>query len=252
LKRHIPNALTLGNLFCGCLALLNLWTGNAFALLTGCDVDFTVVLVLAGAVLDLLDGAVARALGVSGELGKQLDSLADAVTFGVVPAMLLAHIVLVSHAYAFAAGWGLMGAAGAALLIAPASALRLGRFNLDTRQADGFIGLPTPANALFVCSVYLTAHSPAWRPVVDALLGPWLVIGLSLGLCWLLNSPLPLLAFKFKGGVRLATHWPQLALLAVGAACLALLGVAAGPAILVAYVALSLVAARRGRSRPAH
>ena len=130
----IPNTLTLANASLGALAIANLhqWQAEWVLLALGCCLLF-----------DVFDGALARMLKVSGPLGKQLDSLADVISFGFLPAAMAVHI-LESHPspsiQAFSAfGW----------LILPASALRLGRFNLDEGQSMHFKGLPTPANALF-------------------------------------------------------------------------------------------------------
>ena len=136
---NFPNLFTLSNLVCGCMA-----TGAAFH----GHSSWALLMIICGAVFDFLDGLGARALGISGPIGKELDSLADVVTFGVAPsAMLFQLFGLVVYP-----GW-LQPLAPflpyTAFIMAAFSALRLAKFNLDERQALGFIGLPTPANALF-------------------------------------------------------------------------------------------------------
>lgn len=136
----IPNLFTLGNLFCGCLSIIAAFY-NYF--------DIAAILVLGGAFLDFFDGFLARILNVTGDLGKQLDSLADMVTFGVAPGMLLVQFMVRKNMiYDIEGFWAIIP-----LLIPIFSAYRLAKFNLDTRQTQGFLGLPTPANALFFVSI---------------------------------------------------------------------------------------------------
>jgi CDP-diacylglycerol--serine O-phosphatidyltransferase len=139
LKKHIPNLLTLGNLLFGCLAVIKALEGAY---------ELVALFIFISALLDFLDGFVARLLKVQGELGVQLDSLADMVSFGFTPAAVgismlrdLNDISSMENSYT----WLIY----APLLLTIASCYRLAKFNIDTRQSDGFIGMPTPANALF-------------------------------------------------------------------------------------------------------
>jgi CDP-diacylglycerol--serine O-phosphatidyltransferase len=242
--RHaIPNLLTLGNLMAGCFAILNVFNHNMLGEDWGRSVDWSVTLIFLAAGFDLLDGLVARLLGVQSALGAQLDSLADVVSFGVAPGMLLAHIVIGSHAYLFADAFLMRLAVFATMFIPAFSALRLAIFNLDERQQSGFRGLPTPANALFIACLPLILRSPAWGNIAEQLLGPYMMIGMCLGLSALLVLPLPLMALKFKGGFQPRQHWPLLVLGALSALAIALLGWAAAPVMLVLYLGLSLVQA---------
>ncbi|MCK9481358.1 MAG: CDP-diacylglycerol--serine O-phosphatidyltransferase [Bacteroidia bacterium] len=178
IKKHIPNLFTLGNLACGFIAI--------FFILKGYSVIWACWLVMLAGVLDFFDGFVARALKVSGELGKQLDSLADMVTFGVVPGF-LAYYVGASDSW-------LMFAAAA--LIPLFSALRLAKFNIDERQHDTFIGVPTPMNTFFwVGLVFLTNQYPLFADVVSA---PNVFYFLSIFSAFMLVAELPMLALKFK------------------------------------------------------
>ncbi|MBQ7423827.1 MAG: CDP-diacylglycerol--serine O-phosphatidyltransferase [Prevotella sp.] len=186
MKKHIPNTITCCNLISGCIAIVHAITGNpAMALMW----------IIIGAVFDFFDGMSARLLGVSSPIGKELDSLADVVTFGVAPSTIIFFELLVMEYPAF-----LEPARDivpfAAFIMAAFSALRLAKFNLDERQATSFIGLPTPANALFWGSLIVGA-----KEIVDC--SPWMVLvmlAMVLLSSWLLVAELPLFALKFK-------HW---------------------------------------------
>ena len=167
-KAIIPNTLTMLNLVMGCAALL------------AHDVQDAFIFVLLAAFADLLDGLIARAIGAASEMGKQLDSLADVVSFGVVPAFWLYRLLQPEIKL-----W-----AALAFLLAVAAAFRLARFNLDTSDSTGFKGLPVPANGLFWLSVLsLTETEPLSTEVL---------IGLILLFAFLMASTLPLLSFKFS------------------------------------------------------
>lgn len=167
-KAIIPNTLTMLNLVMGCAALLAHNVQEAFAF------------VLIAAFADLLDGLVARAIGAASEMGKQLDSLADVVSFGVVPSFWLYKILQPEIKI-----WATI-----AFMLAVAAAFRLARFNLDTSKSTGFKGLPVPANGLFWLSVLsLTETEP---------LSNQILVGLVLLFAFLMASTLPLLSFKFS------------------------------------------------------
>ncbi|MGY6557795.1 MAG: CDP-diacylglycerol--serine O-phosphatidyltransferase [Nitritalea sp.] len=224
IKRHIPNTVTSLNLLTGIIGILTVAGGNYLAGL---------YFILIAAVFDFLDGFLARILGVHSEIGKQLDSLADMVTFGVLPALILQQFL--------AACWPEGGYwTYIPFLIGIFSALRLAKFNIDTRQSDQFIGLPTPANALFMGSwPFLVAASP--EAVATVLGHPALLIALALLFSYLLVAELPLIALKFKN-----FGWRQnafrYAIIALSIPAL-LLGQAAGfPFIILSYIGLSVAA----------
>ncbi len=174
MRKHIPNMITCCNLLSGAVAVF-LSTQGAFMYAFG--------FILLGAFFDFFDGMVARKLGVSGPLGIQMDSLADDITFGLAPAMMLSCYLRPLI------GWWCV----IALLMAAFSALRLGKFNIDTRQTTSFIGLATPSNAIFwggICSMPYAMAAPTWVP--------WLLLGLSLFSCWLLVCEIPFFSLKFK------------------------------------------------------
>lgn len=176
-----PNALTLLNLMAGCVAVLVLLTGHH---------EYLVPLVLVSGAADFADGLVARALGVQSELGKQLDSLADVISFGMVPGAIF---------YVLLAGPNeLYWPAVPAFILTAFAALRLGKFNIDERQNLGFIGLPTPACTLFVLGYWLWIQQDTFG-LASVFSESYLLYGLIAGLSGLMVAEIPMFSFKFKG-----------------------------------------------------
>lgn len=222
---NFPNALTCCNLICGCMA-----TGAAFHAHFG----WALAMIVAGAVFDFFDGMAARALGIKSAIGKELDSLADVVTFGVAPsAMVFQLFGLVQYPewLSFAASW----LPYTAFLMAAFSALRLAKFNLDTRQTISFIGLPTPANALFWGSLIVGELPFLSSPRFNAV---FLFLFL-LASCFFLIAEIPLFALKFKDFSWKENRVKYIFLIG----CLALLplGITAITAIILWYILLSLI-----------
>lgn len=186
ITKNIPNAITCCNLISGCIA-------TCFAFFH--DPQLALLWIIIGAAFDFCDGMSARLLHVSSPIGKELDSLADDVTFGVAPAtILMSQLLVVQYPAALASIEDYIPFV--AYLMAAFSALRLAKFNLDDRQTMGFIGLPTPANALFWGSLIITAGDiieSGWQMTLVTIL-------LMLVSCWLLISEIPMFALKFK-------HW---------------------------------------------
>ena len=200
IKKHIPNLFTLGNLFCGLIALLFAFQSDFEA------VAFFVVL---GIVFDFFDGFLARLLKVSGELGKQLDSLADMITSGVVPGFIMYFLIyesIISEAESLMNNIKLDGLISFStsyysyfgLILALAACYRLAKFNIDTRQSDSFIGLPTPAMSLFVVSLPLIQKYSEIDFIVDLLSNNYFLFAITILLSYLMNANLSLLALKFK------------------------------------------------------
>lgn len=175
IRQHIPNIITCCNLLSGVVAI-------GFA--THHELYMAYLFIIVGAVFDFFDGFSARLLGVANPIGKELDSLADVVTFGVAPSM-MAYVSL-SNGLGY---WAMV-----ALLMSAFSALRLAKFNLDERQTSSFIGLATPANAIFwaalSCFVESCMHPALWVYVA--------VLLLSLLSCYLLVSEIPFFSLKMK------------------------------------------------------
>ena len=188
MKKHLPNMITCCNLICGCIATTYAITGQpAMALL----------FIVLGAVFDFFDGMTARLLNVSSEIGKELDSLADDVTFGVAPSAIIFYELQVLDSPLRSLHFQLSELLPyLAFLVAALSAVRLAKFNLDTRQTTSFIGLPTPANALFWASLIA-----GFGPVLEQY--GWfsllIIIGIFLS-SWILVAEIPMFALKFK-------HW---------------------------------------------
>ena len=181
MKKHIPNTITCCNLISGCIATYYAFQG---------DFLMALLFIIIGAVFDFFDGMSARLLGVSSPIGKELDSLADDITFGFAPSAIVFGFLspLTSHLSPLIAFL--------AFIIAAFSALRLAKFNLDERQALGFIGLPTPANALFWGSliVGLQQHDVAFSGM------EWVILVGTFISSYLLIAEIPMFALKFK-------HW---------------------------------------------
>lgn len=180
IKKNIPNLLTLANVICGCLGILSLFQGNYIMVFW--------LMFIAGW-LDLGDGLIARLLNVKSELGKELDSLADMVTFGVLPGFIFYYLI-VQH---LGDAWEYLPYIG--FVVSAASAYRLAKFNLDTRQTENFIGVPTPANAAFTAGLLMTYEN---TDLFSFIYSPWILAGLALLSAYLLNSNWQLFSFKMK------------------------------------------------------
>jgi CDP-diacylglycerol--serine O-phosphatidyltransferase len=224
MKKNLPNAITLLNLWCGCLALAAAFRG---------DVNGIVLWTVAAAVADFLDGATARWLKVQSPLGAQLDSLADAVSFGVVPGAIFYFMLggIAAPEFSFAAVPG--------FLISVFAVLRLARFNLDTRQHEHFIGLPTPAATMFALGWLLIVHTDAlgWSGVLGQ---PLIIYSGIAALCLLMNAELPMFSLKFKS---LGWRGNEIRIIFVaGSLLLLLLLRSAAPLLIIgAYIIVSLI-----------
>lgn len=240
--KQIPNLITSLNLLCGCVAL--------FFAISG-DLVSASYFVFTGIFFDFFDGLAARLLNAQSEVGLQLDSLADMVTSGVAPAVvmvqLLSESVLggpIGMSENFSSeGWNIgwhQYIPFVGLLIAVASAYRLAKFNVDTRQTTSFIGLPTPANTLLILSLPLIL---AYQPSVVAesiILNPWFLIGLTLLSSVLLNAELPLFALKFKTW-DVKSNAVRYVFLLLCIVAIVLLQFIAIPVILLIYILMSLI-----------
>jgi len=222
MKRHIPNALTCANLLCGCVGIVEVFHNN---MLLSC------ALIGLAAVFDFFDGFAARLLKVSSPIGKELDSLADVVTFGVLPAVIIYQLLLRS-----VPGLADLWIPNLAFLMAVCSALRLAKFNIDPRQSDSFIGVPTPANALLVASLpFILRNHPEWEPII---VNTTNLLIFTAVMSFLLVAELPLFALKFKS-FGWAGNEVRYSFLLVAAVLLGLLGFLAVPLIVGGYVLLS-------------
>jgi CDP-diacylglycerol--serine O-phosphatidyltransferase len=230
LKKHIPNALTCGNLFCGC-------AGIVAALQS--DLILAAYLIGVAGVLDFFDGFVARWLKVYSAIGKELDSLADCVTFGVLPGMIVFQLIrkaldptasgLITIDYVLVPY--------VAFLISVFSALRLAKFNIDTRQTTSFIGVPTPANAILIASLPLIRWQ--YQPSDEIILNVYFLIALTLVMSYLLVAEIPLFALKFTN-YRFAHNRNKYIFLILSLILIFTLQFIAIPFIILLYILLSL------------
>ncbi len=179
IRKHIPNSITSLNLLCGVLGVICSLSGR---------LDIAFILMLGAAVFDFCDGLAARLFKEYSEIGKELDSLADDVSFGVLPAVML---------YCISGNTFLRFVP---MLIAAFSALRLAKFNIDERQHSSFIGLPTPASAMLCGSLASFVYSEPTSILAQWCSGPVLVPALTVILCFLMVSEIPMFAMKFGGG----------------------------------------------------
>lgn len=192
------------------------------------------------AVVDFLDGFVARLFNATSEMGKQLDSLADVVSFGVAPSLIVYQFLRMSFAKEEdglnVAIWWLVPA----LLIAAAGAYRLARFNLDNSQQYGFKGVPIPAAGLLIASMPLIYWNTNNAIIIDLLLNKWFLYLLILVISWLMVSRLPLMALKFNNRSLLA-NMPKIILVVISLLSIVFLQWLAAPVIFIVYIILSLI-----------
>ena len=246
--RQIPNLFTLLNLVFGCLAIVCiLQTGLTMSTDTGGEniivlperIYWAPVFIACAAVIDFLDGFIARLSKCPTELGKQLDSLADVVSFGVAPGMIAFEFLRYAYAQQengldISAGWLLP-----AFIIPWAGAYRLARFNLDTTQSQGFKGVPIPAAGLLIASFPLIYWytNQAWA--VSLLVNKWFWYGCIVLISYLMVSTLPMMALKFKN-LTLKDNWPRFLLIALAIVAAVIFKWLAVPVVFIIYVVLSL------------
>jgi CDP-diacylglycerol---serine O-phosphatidyltransferase len=245
----IPNLFTLLNLVFGSIAIIFILQNGIDVMYTGdnkqiIDIPENVwmasLFIGMAAVVDFLDGFVARLFRATSEMGKQLDSLADMVSFGVAPGLIIYQFLRMSYAQQTDALDTSLIWLLPALLLPCAAAWRLARFNLDTSQTFSFKGLPVPAAGIFVASfpvIYWNVNEP-W--IISLLLNKWFLYGVVLLLSFLMISRLPLMSLKFKS-YAWADNWPKYLLVIISVAAMVLLKWMAVPVMVLAYVLLSLL-----------
>lgn len=249
MKKHIPNLITLGNLFCGTIATI-------FAVQS--EFKSAALFVVLGIVLDFFDGFAARLLKVSGELGKQLDSLADMVTSGVVPGIIMYHLLNSSEIIEMKSStnneaiWELISVDTGfikflGLLLTLGACYRLAKFNIDTRQSDSFIGLPTPAMSLFIISLPLIQEYTTFEFIQHLISNYYFLIVITLLLTYLMNAELPLFSLKFKN-YNFKNNVMKYFFLITSLVLLLTLKYTAVPVIILFYVVLSLISNYRKKT----
>lgn len=226
MKKHIPNLITLCNLLCGVFAVIIAISGIL-------PFEIAAILIFAGAVFDFFDGFAARILKANSDIGKQLDSLSDLITFGFAPAALVSSVIqhilfgtVVTDVESVV--WQEYVLFLTPFIIVPFSALRLAKFNVDPRQSHTFIGLPTPANALFFASIIFYPE-----------LSPILLVFLSVAFSLLLVSEIPMFSLKFKT-FALNDNKFRYSFLAISVIILAIFQLLALPFVILLYILTSV------------
>ncbi|MGZ3871743.1 MAG: CDP-diacylglycerol--serine O-phosphatidyltransferase [Mucilaginibacter sp.] len=225
LKKHLPNAITCANLFSGCIGIVLAFKGELIA------ASYAIFL---SAIFDFFDGLASRVLKSFSGIGKDLDSLADMVSFGVLPAVIMYQLLLQAHQIEISPYLNFI-----AFLIPVFSALRLAKFNVDTRQAENFIGLPTPANAILIASfpLILDHHNRYFTPY---LLNPYVLSVFIIIMCSLLVVEVPMMSLKFKNSDFNKNIFRYLLLL-FSAILILFFKFAAVPVVILFYITLSII-----------
>ena len=246
--RHLPNLFTLLNLFFGCLAIVFIlqpgegilnYAGEEWKVWLPEKIWWGSICIFLAAGVDFLDGFVARLFKATSEMGKQLDSLADVVSFGVAPGLILYQLLRISFA-GEVGGLDIPIAWLVPVFILPmATAWRLAKFNLDEGQTFSFKGLPSPASGLFVAALPLVIFYNEFD-LQTFLTNRWVIYGIAVALSWLMISDLPLMGLKFSD-FSFRNNLPKWILAAVAVVSALLLHWLAIPFIIIAYILLSLI-----------
>jgi CDP-diacylglycerol--serine O-phosphatidyltransferase len=226
LKKHFPNAITCANLFSGCVGIVLAFKGELVA------ASYAIFL---SAIFDFFDGLASRVLKSFSGIGKDLDSLADVVSFGVLPAVIMYQLFLQGHQIDNVSTYLNF----IAFLIAVFSALRLAKFNTDTRQSENFIGLPTPANAILIASfpIIISHNNQYYTPY---LVNPYILTGFTIVMCTLLVLEVPMMSLKFKNSDFNENIYRYLLLL-ISAILILFFKFAAVPVVILIYIILSII-----------
>jgi len=232
--RHLPNFITLLNLLTGTIGITLAYNGF---------IHIAAIMIGAAAIFDFLDGFVARLLHVKSEIGKQLDSLADVVSFGLLPGVIIFQMMNESLYIPQIKFFGILLPALLAFILPAFSALRLAKFNIDPRQTDSFIGLPTPASALFFGSFPLITRFSALNEVnftINSFLtNYYFLAAITIAISLLLISEIPLFSLKIKN-LRWSGNQARYILLLLTAAMAVCFGFLAIPLSIILYIVLSL------------
>lgn len=229
ITRHIPNTVTCLNLFSGCIACVMAFEAKY---------EWALLFIILSAVFDFFDGMLARLLNAYSAIGKDLDSLADDVSFGTAPAFVVFSLFKEMH-YPAGMEWAMPYLPYAAFLIAVFSGLRLAKFNNDTRQTSSFVGLPVPANALFWGSLVAGLHGF----LISENFNPLYLVVLVMLFSWLLVSEIPMFSLKFKN-LSWKDNKVSFTFLIVCIPLLLFTGVSGFAAVIVWYIILSLLTRR--------
>jgi len=237
IKKYIPNSITSLNLLSGCISILLSFEGYMLA---------AVYLIFLAAIFDFLDGMTARLLKAYSVLGKELDSLADVVSFGVAPAFIVFQMMKISlfgseHVplIEFVPTWKVLFLL-VPFLIPVLSAIRLAKFNIDERQTDSFIGLPTPANALFFVSLYIVTITTKYDFIITLIYNKYFLTSLIIIFSLLLVAEFPMFSLKLKN-LSLKDNKIRYLFVGLSLILLILLHSIAVPVIIILYLILSAI-----------
>ena len=222
MSKHIPNLLTISNLICGCTALYLSFQG---------ELVFTAYLIGIATIFDFMDGAAARLLNISNPIGKQLDSLSDMVSFGLVPGSVVFHLLEESTLSQFSF---------IALLIPIFSALRLAKFNVDENQNENFIGLPTPANCLVFVSIPLITTFNSESTIAYLFEIPEILLIITILMSLALVSKINIFSLKFKN-LKFQDNKFKFLLITISIILLTCLEFSAIPIIILLYLIISIL-----------
>jgi len=232
IKKHIPNILTLLNLLCGCIAIV---------FVSKLRFDLAFYFVCLGIFFDFFDGFFARKFGVAGPLGVQLDSLADMVTSGVAPGYVMYQMLSFDGSFMkITNDLSFFQVSFLGFIITLGACYRLANFNIDTRQSDSFIGLPTPANALFIMSLPLVIEECHFLTLSELLNIKWVLLAITMISAYVMNAEIPLFSLKIKN-FSFQKYKLQIGFLVLSIVMIATLQYLAIPLIIVTYVLLSVV-----------
>ncbi|MEJ6982307.1 CDP-diacylglycerol--serine O-phosphatidyltransferase [Pedobacter sp. P351] len=226
MRKHIPNAITCLNLLCGCVGIVLAFRNNLI---------FASYAIILAAIFDFLDGFIARLLHAYSEIGKELDSLADIVSFGVLPSIIIYQLFLEAPQLGMLSQY----INYSAFLIAIFSALRLAKFNIDTRQEDNFLGLPTPANALLIASLpFIVSGENLF--LKNYILNAFFLFIFSFGMSILLVMEIPLMSLKFKS-LNFSENLYRYILIILAVILILIFKFVAVPIVIFLYILLSII-----------
>jgi len=230
-KKHIPNFVTCLNLISGCLSVIMAF--NAHLVISA-------YLIVLASFFDLADGLLARLLNAKSDFGKQLDSLADIVSFGIAPGIIMFQLISKSSGLPALYVLNTNLISYIAIIIPLFSALRLAKFNIDDNQKDSFIGLPTPASAIFIASLPIIIYAQNTSDcILNFIYNPYFLIIITIVLSYLLISPLPLFSFKFKN-LKWTENKIRYIFLTISVILFLLFYFIAIPFIIILYIILSI------------
>jgi CDP-diacylglycerol--serine O-phosphatidyltransferase len=240
IKKGLPSVLTSLGLISGCISIV--------ASISYGELLLAGYFILIAAVFDFADGFVARTLNSISSFGKQLDSLADVVSFGVAPAMILYRLLLLSYVRSspeadfdvMNPGLAVYFVLFSTFLVAVFSALRLAKFNLDPEQLTSFKGLPTPANAIFISALGFMAESSREFPLAGLIFNRWVLIAIIVLSCYLLVSNIRMFSLKFSS-FDMGRNWLRYLFLLLSIVLLIIFGLPALAPVIVLYIILSLI-----------